>query len=98
MSGRATRKSAFLFSVIPFHPEEGFGTHAVGCHFQLGKGGGIERYTILEILIVVKHLSLNGWFPTCLLSPTSLSDSRSILGDLKAKGWDIVISITVRYL
>lgn len=46
-SGRETRKSAFLPSVMPFPPEEAFGTHAAGCHFQLGEGGGIEGHDIL---------------------------------------------------
>lgn len=78
-SGRETRKSAFLPSVMPFPPEEAVGTHAAGCHFQLGEGGGIEGHDILGILIFVKHLSLNGWFPTRLLL-TSLGDSRCILG------------------
>lgn len=61
--------------------EEDSGTHLVG--FLIGEswrdGEGVPKH-ILEVLISAKHLSLNCWFPTRLLPPTSLSDPRSILG------------------
>lgn len=72
-----------FLSVTRFRPQEDWGTHTVGCLFQLGKGGGIERgmsNDILEVLVFAKHLSLNCQFPTCLLLPISLSDAKSILG------------------